>query len=119
MEDANERDREANPYEGIDRYFRPMVSSPLFGLNRSSYDASQIGTALIWLGLPQLLVIPLVPGLMRLVDRRIIIGIGVILFGGAHSLLRILTPILKGRSFTSPLLFARSASLSSWFLFPL
>ena len=50
------------------------------------YDASQIGTVLIWLGLPQLVIIPLVPRWMQRVDARILIGVGVLLFGGSSFL---------------------------------
>ena len=92
---------------------------PLYLGQMHGYDASQIGTVLIWLGLPQLLVIPLVPKLMELVDTRIIIGPGFFCLVVAHFLLLISTPILQGRSSTSPSSFARSASLSSWFLFQL
>jgi DHA2 family multidrug resistance protein len=56
---------------------------PLYLGQVHGYNASQIGTVLIWLGLPQLLVIPLVPKLMQIVDTRIIIGIGILLFGGS------------------------------------
>ena len=47
------------------------------------YSAFQIGMVIITLGLPQLLVIPLVPMLMKHVDTRIIIGVGILLFGGS------------------------------------
>jgi MFS transporter, DHA2 family, multidrug resistance protein len=56
---------------------------PLYLGQMHGYNASQIGTVLIWLGLPQLLVIPFVPKLMQLFDPRIIIGIGVLLFAGS------------------------------------
>lgn len=44
------------------------------------YNSEQIGMVLAWTGLPQLLLIPLVPRLMQKFDARIIIGIGFILF---------------------------------------
>jgi DHA2 family multidrug resistance protein len=56
---------------------------PLFLGQIHGYNASQIGMVIIWLGLPQLLVIPLVPKLMKLVDTRIIIGVGILLFGSS------------------------------------
>jgi DHA2 family multidrug resistance protein len=56
---------------------------PLYLAQMHGYDALQIGTVLIWLGLPQLVVIPMVPQLMKRFDTRIIIGIGVLLFGGS------------------------------------
>lgn len=48
------------------------------------YNAEQIGTVLAWTGLPQLLLIPLVPRLMQKFDARIIIGIGFVLFAGSN-----------------------------------
>ena len=77
---------------------------PLYLGQMHGYDASQIGTVLIWLGLPQLLVIPLVPKLMRLVDTRIIIGIGVLLFGGSSFLTAHLDSNFAGPQFYFPLI---------------
>ena len=48
------------------------------------YNSEQIGMVLAWTGLPQLLLIPLVPRLMQKFDARIIIGIGFILFAGSN-----------------------------------
>ncbi|MBR0725672.1 MDR family MFS transporter [Bradyrhizobium manausense] len=48
------------------------------------YNAEQIGTVLAWTGLPQLMLIPLVPRLMQRFDARIIIGIGFVLFAGSN-----------------------------------
>lgn len=48
------------------------------------YNAEQIGTVLAWTGLPQLLLIPLVPRLMQKFDTRIIIGVGFVLFAGSN-----------------------------------
>jgi MFS transporter, DHA2 family, multidrug resistance protein len=44
------------------------------------YNAEQIGMVLAWTGLPQLLLIPLVPRLMQKLDARIIIAAGFVLF---------------------------------------
>jgi DHA2 family multidrug resistance protein len=48
------------------------------------YNAEQIGMVLAWTGLPQLLLIPLVPRLMQRLDPRIIIGVGFALFAGSN-----------------------------------
>ncbi|UGY28609.1 multidrug efflux MFS transporter [Bradyrhizobium septentrionale] len=48
------------------------------------YNAEQIGMVLAWTGLPQLLLIPLVPRLMQRFDPRIIIGIGFAVFAGSN-----------------------------------
>jgi MFS transporter, DHA2 family, multidrug resistance protein len=44
------------------------------------YNAEQIGNVLAWTGLPQLLIIPLVPRLMKMVDVRYIGVFGIALF---------------------------------------
>src|SRR5262249_33575464 len=44
------------------------------------YNAEQIGNVLAWTGLPQLLLIPLVPKLMQRFDARYIAVIGLVLF---------------------------------------
>jgi len=44
------------------------------------YNAEQIGQVLAWTGLPQLLLIPLVPKLMQRIDARYLAAIGILLF---------------------------------------
>jgi DHA2 family multidrug resistance protein len=44
------------------------------------YNSEQIGSVLAWTGLPQLLLIPLVPKLMQRFDARYIAAIGLLLF---------------------------------------
>lgn len=48
------------------------------------YNAEQIGQVLAWTGLPQLILIPLVPKLMQRFDPRIVIGLGFALFAGSN-----------------------------------
>ena len=48
------------------------------------YNAEQIGMVLAWTGLPQLVLIPLVPRLMQKFDARIIIGAGFVLFAASN-----------------------------------
>ncbi|WP_038975634.1 DHA2 family efflux MFS transporter permease subunit, partial [Bradyrhizobium japonicum] len=48
------------------------------------YNAEQIGMVLAWTGLPQLMLIPLVPRLMQKFDARIIIGVGFVLFAASN-----------------------------------
>ena len=48
------------------------------------YNAEQIGMVLAWTGLPQLVLIPLVPRLMQRFDARIVIGIGFVLFAASN-----------------------------------
>jgi MFS transporter, DHA2 family, multidrug resistance protein len=48
------------------------------------YNSEQIGMVLAWTGLPQLVLIPLVPRLMKRFDARLIIGIGFALFAASN-----------------------------------
>ena len=47
------------------------------------FDAQQSGEVMAWTGLPQLLVIPLVPLLMRRFDSRRLVGIGLAIFAAS------------------------------------
>jgi DHA2 family multidrug resistance protein len=57
---------------------------PLYLSQQQGYNAEQIGEVLAWTGIPQLLLIPLVPRLMRMVDIRVLIGIGFALFAASN-----------------------------------
>jgi MFS transporter, DHA2 family, multidrug resistance protein len=48
------------------------------------YNSEQIGMVLAWVGLPQLLLIPLVPRLMKRFDARLVIAVGFALFAGSN-----------------------------------
>jgi DHA2 family multidrug resistance protein len=47
------------------------------------FDAEQSGEVVAWTGLPQLLVIPLVPLLMKRIEARILVGIGLFIFAAS------------------------------------
>jgi MFS transporter, DHA2 family, multidrug resistance protein len=47
------------------------------------FDAEQAGEVVAWTGLPQLLVIPLVPLLMKRIDARLLVGTGLVVFAGS------------------------------------
>ncbi len=47
------------------------------------FDAQQSGQVMAWTGLPQLLVIPFVPFLMRHVDARLLVGVGLAIFAAS------------------------------------
>src|SRR5271154_4815941 len=47
------------------------------------FDSEQAGEVMAWTGLPQLLVIPLVPLLMKRVDARLLVGTGLLVFAGS------------------------------------
>jgi len=53
---------------------------PLYLTQIQGYNALQIGEVIAWLGLPQLLIVLLVPKLMQRFDSRVLIGVGVSLF---------------------------------------
>jgi MFS transporter, DHA2 family, multidrug resistance protein len=53
---------------------------PLYLAQIQRYNAMQIGEVIMWAGIPQLFLVPLVPKLMQRIDTRVLIGIGVSLF---------------------------------------
>ena len=56
-------------------YLLPVYLSQMQG-----YNSEQVGMVLAWTGLPQLVLIPCVPFLMRHFDMRLLVGIGLGLF---------------------------------------
>ena len=57
---------------------------PVYLARIQGYNSEQIGMVLAWTGLPQLVLIPLVPRLMKRIDPRIVIGVGFALFAGSN-----------------------------------
>ena len=57
---------------------------PVYLSRVQGYNAEQIGMVLAWTGLPQLVLIPLVPRLMRLFDARLVIAVGFALFAASN-----------------------------------
>lgn len=53
---------------------------PLYLGQIQQYNAMQIGEVIMWAGVPQLFIVPLVPKLMQRIDMRVMIGVGVSLF---------------------------------------
>lgn len=64
---------------------------PLYLARVQGYNAEQIGLVLAWTGLPQLLLIPLVPWLMRRLDARWLVGLGIGLFAASSFMIVDLT----------------------------
>ncbi len=56
---------------------------PLYLGQIQDYSAMQIGEVLMWVGFPQLFIIPFVPRLMKRIDVRILIGTGISLFAAS------------------------------------
>lgn len=57
---------------------------PVYLSRIQGYNAEQIGLVLAWTGLPQLILIPLVPRLMQRLDIRLVIGFGFALFAASN-----------------------------------
>jgi len=57
---------------------------PLYLSRIQGYNAEQIGMVLAWTGLPQLVLIPLVPRLMQRLDPRLLIAVGFALFAASN-----------------------------------
>jgi MFS transporter, DHA2 family, multidrug resistance protein len=72
-------------------YLLPVYLSQMQG-----YNSEQVGMVLAWTGLPQLLLIPCVPFLMRHIDTRILVGVGFALFALSSFLNLEITPDYAG-----------------------
>lgn len=57
---------------------------PVYLARVQGYNAEQIGAVLAWTGLPQLVLIPLVPSLMKRFDARLVIAVGFALFAASN-----------------------------------
>jgi DHA2 family multidrug resistance protein len=57
---------------------------PIYLTRIQGYNAEQIGMVLAWTGIPQLLLIPLVPRLMKRIDPRLLIVVGFALFAASN-----------------------------------
>jgi len=66
------------------------------------YNAEQIGNVLAWTGLPQLLLIPLVPSLMKRFDARYIGFFGVAVFAGSSFMNVAMSPDVAGDQLLLP-----------------
>ncbi len=53
---------------------------PIYLSQSHGYSASQAGEVMAWIGLPQLIIIPFMPLLMRHIDVRYLLGLGFLLF---------------------------------------
>jgi DHA2 family multidrug resistance protein len=53
---------------------------PFYLARVQGYDAQQIGAVLIWIGLPQLVLLPLMPRVLKRFDARVLIVVGYLLF---------------------------------------
>jgi MFS transporter, DHA2 family, multidrug resistance protein len=81
----------ANFLMGIALYGSVFIL-PQYLARIQGYNSEQIGMVLAWTGLPQLILIPLVPRLMKRFDPRLIIGIGFALFAASNFMNIHMTP---------------------------
>jgi len=75
---------------------------PLYLSQMQGYNAQQIGEVLAWYGLPQLVLIPFVPRLMRRFDARRIVAVGFVLFAASNFMNVHLDPNVSGPQFILP-----------------
>ncbi|OWO93516.1 EmrB/QacA family drug resistance transporter [Rhizobium esperanzae] len=73
----------ANFLLGIALYGSVFVL-PIYLTRIQGYNSEQIGMVLAWTGIPQLLLIPMVPRLMKRFDVRLLIAIGFALFAASN-----------------------------------
>src|SRR6202044_1410205 len=66
--------------------FGSVYILPAYLGQAQGYNSEQIGSVMAWTGLPQLLLIPLVPALMGRFDARYIVVLGLSVFGGSFLL---------------------------------
>jgi DHA2 family multidrug resistance protein len=72
---------------------------PVYLARLQGYNAQQIGAVLIWIGLPQLLILPLIPQVMRYIDPRRLVAAGYVLFILGSLLALQLSPDFSGPQF--------------------
>ncbi len=72
---------------------------PLYLAQIQNYNALQIGEVIMWMGIPQLFLIPLVPKLMRVISPKWLCALGFALFGAASFFSGVLNPDFAGPQF--------------------
>ncbi|WP_162493013.1 MDR family MFS transporter [Pseudomonas sp. BMS12] len=72
---------------------------PLYLAQIQNYNALQIGEVIMWMGIPQLFLIPLVPKLMKVISPKWLCALGFALFGAASFFSGVLNPDFAGPQF--------------------
>ncbi len=72
---------------------------PLYLAQIQGYNALQIGEVIMWMGLPQLFIIPLVPKLMKVISPKWLCAGGFALFGISSFFSGVLNPDFAGEQF--------------------
>lgn len=73
---------------------------PLYLAQLQGYNALQIGEVIMWMGIPQLFLIPLVPKLMKVVPPKLLCALGFLLFGASSVASGVLDPDFAGPQFS-------------------
>lgn len=104
-----------------------IYAIPLYLSQIQQYNAQQIGEMIMWMGLPQLLLIPFVPLLMRIIDPRLLCVIGICMFSYASFITGTLNPDVAGdqllhmqiiRALGQPLILITAASIATCYIRP-
>jgi DHA2 family multidrug resistance protein len=56
---------------------------PLYLSQMQGYNSEQVGAVLAWTGIPQLILIPLIPRMLKRIDARVMVAVGMALFAGS------------------------------------
>jgi len=75
---------------------------PLYLTELQGYNATQIGVVVAWTGLPQLLIIPFIPRLLKTIDARALVALGFALFAVSCFMDTGLTPDVAGPELLVP-----------------
>ncbi|MGI8890445.1 MAG: DHA2 family efflux MFS transporter permease subunit [Chthoniobacterales bacterium] len=75
---------------------------PLYLQSVQGYNAYQTGTTLLWIGLPQLVIFPFVPLLMKKFDLRVLVCFGVLVFASSCFMNISMSPDYAGPQFFWP-----------------
>lgn len=76
-----------------------IFTLPMYLARLHGFNSRQIGEVMIWLGLPQLLLIAFIPKLMRRIDPRVLAGFGFLIFAAGTLLATPLAPDFSGPQF--------------------
>ena len=63
--------------------FGSVYLIPSYLAQVQGYNAQQIGEVVMWSGIPQLFLLPIMPSLMKRVDARLLVGLGLLLFAAS------------------------------------
>jgi MFS transporter, DHA2 family, multidrug resistance protein len=64
--------------------FGSIYLVPLYFAQIQGYNSFQIGTVIMWTGIPQIFLVPVVLRLMQFVDPRKLVAVGIMIFGSSY-----------------------------------